>query len=207
MNKALNIIFRFLCICIGLYLAIYIIFYKYLFLGNRTGFLSTKTPELLNDVLWNILFFGHIILGGVALLMGWIQFIKRIRIKRPELHKGIGKIYVISVLISGTSGLYIAFFATGGIICTLGFILLALIWLVTTILSYSAIKQGDVERHSILMIYSYAACFAAVTLRIWLPVLIMVFKDFIFAYRIVAWLSWVPNIVVAYVIVAKTRRY
>ena len=57
------------------------------------------------------------------------------------------------------------------------------------------------------MIYSYAACFAAVTLRIWLPILLKIFGDFIIAYSIVAWLCWVPNIIVANLIVRKTGPY
>ena len=48
-----------------------------------------------------------------------------------------------------------------------------------------------------MMIYSYAACFAAVTLRIWLHLLTALFGGFITAYTIVAWLSWVPNLIVA----------
>jgi len=49
------------------------------------------------------------------------------------------------------------------------------------------------------MIYSYAECFAAVTLRIWLPLLTLVLGEFLTAYRIVAWLCWVPNILFAYI--------
>ena len=51
-----------------------------------------------------------------------------------------------------------------------------------------------------MMIYSYAACFAAVTLRIWLPILTSILGEFLSAYRIVAWLCWVPNLIVAYII-------
>jgi dolichyl-phosphate-mannose--protein O-mannosyl transferase len=54
-----------------------------------------------------------------------------------------------------------------------------------------------------MMIYSYAACFAAVTLRIWLPLLIMIFGDFIIAYTIVAWMCWIPNLIVARLITRK----
>jgi hypothetical protein len=46
------------------------------------------------------------------------------------------------------------------------------------------------------MIISYSLTYAAVTLRIWLPILLMIFSgDFNTAYRIVAWLSWVPNFI------------
>jgi len=57
------------------------------------------------------------------------------------------------------------------------------------------------------MIYSYAACFAAVTLRIWLPLLMITLGDYLFAYRIVAWLCWVPNIIAAYFIVKTLKPY
>ena len=40
----------------------------------------------------------------------------------------------------------------------------------------------------------YALIFGAVTLRIWLPLLIIAYQgQFVPAYRWVAWLSWVPN--------------
>ena len=43
------------------------------------------------------------------------------------------------------------------------------------------------------MLRSYALVFAAVTLRIELPLLTMAFGDFTPAYQVVAWLCWVPN--------------
>lgn len=53
------------------------------------------------------------------------------------------------------------------------------------------------------MVYSYATCLAAVTLRIYLPIFISIFGDFNTAYAIVSWLSWVPNLIVAYLINQK----
>jgi fatty acid desaturase len=70
-------------------------------------------------------------------------------------------------------------------------------------MAFVNIKNKKIEKHQKMMIYSYAACFAAVTLRIWLPLLIIVFGSFITAYTIVAWLCWVPNLIVAILI---TRR-
>ena len=56
------------------------------------------------------------------------------------------------------------------------------------------------------MVYSYAVCFSAVTLRIWLPILIAITGEFESAYLIVGWLSWVPNLIVAYFIVNRKNR-
>jgi hypothetical protein len=43
----------------------------------------------------------------------------------------------------------------------------------------------------------YSLVFAAVTLRIELPNLAVVFQDFDPAYAVVSWLCWVPNLLVA----------
>ena len=199
MKKASWITIGILSTLVGLYPIIYFL------TDRRFGLLSSKSVELLNDNVWNIAFYGHITLGGLALLIGWLQFSNRLRIKKPEWHRAIGKIYVISVLISGVCGLFIALYATGGIISVLGFFTLGLIWLTTTVLGFKAIKKGNVALHEKFMIFSYAACFAAVTLRIWLPLLTIVIGEFNSAYRIVAWLCWGPNIIVAFLIVRNKK--
>lgn len=182
-------------VCIGLYPAIYFI------IDRKFGLLRSKSDLLLADVLWNTMFYTHIILGGVALLIGWIQFNKKFRNKNIGLHKKIGKTYVMCCLISGIAGFYIAFYATGGVGPKTGFFLMALFWFFSTLFALIAIKKGNIIKHQKLMIYSYAACFSAVTLRIWLPILISSLGGFLPAYRIVAWLSWIPNIIVAYFII------
>ena len=151
----------------------------------------------------NIGFYGHILLGGLALLIGWMQFSKKLRNANLKMHRNVGKLYIISAVISGICGIYIAFYATGGIIASLGFMGLGLFWFFTTIKAYIAVRNKDISLHKGYMIYSYAACFAAVTLRIWLPILNIVFDDFVVAYRIVAWLCWVPNIIFAFFWVKK----
>lgn len=201
MKKASWITIGILSTLIGLYPIIYFL------IDRKFGLLSSKSVELLNDNLWNIAFYGHITLGGLALLIGWLQFNNTLRVKKTELHRILGKIYVISALISGICGLFIALYASGGIIAILGFFILGLVWLTTTILGFKAIKKGNIKSHEKFMIFSYAACFAAVTLRVWLPLLTIAIGEFNSAYRIVAWLCWVPNIIVAFLIVRNKRNH
>ena len=191
-NKIAWFVFGFLAVGVGLYPLIYI------FADGEMGLLLSKSKELLANKVWNIGFYGHISFGGLALGIGWVQFSKRFRNSNLVRHRLIGKIYVIAVLISGLCGGFIAFYATGGFIAKLGFFLLAVVWLFFTLSAYLAIRKGDIEKHKVFMIYSYAACFGAVTLRIWLPLLILIIGSFEPAYRIVAWLAWVPNLVFAY---------
>ncbi len=117
----------------------------------------------------------------------------------------VGKIYVGSVMLSGLAGLYIAFFSSGGIICVLGFGALAVAWLITITKAYTTILKRNIKDHENWMIRNYALTFAAVTLRIYLPLLqfVIFHGDFIPAYRIVSWLAWVPNLIIAEIIVNK----
>ena len=196
-NKVSWFVFVVLAIAVGLYPLTYFV------VDREFGLLASKSDELLTNTLWNIGFYGHILLGGLALLIGWMQFSKKLRNANLKMHRNVGKLYLIAVVISGICGIYIAFNATGGIIASLGFISLGIFWLFTTLRAYIAVRNKDISLHKGFMIYSYAACFAAVTLRIWLPILNIVFDDFEVAYRIVAWLCWVPNIIFAFFWVKK----
>lgn len=201
LRKISKIVIALLAIVVGLYPGIY--FFK----ERSFGLLSSKSNELLANALWNTAFYTHIICGGIALLIGWLQFNTELRLRNPSKHRTIGKIYIVSVLSSSLASIGLGFFATGGFITSTGFICLGIIWFSTTLLAYLKIKKMQVEQHRRLMIYSYAACFAAVTLRIWLPLLVIIFEDFIVAYSIVAWLCWVPNLLVANLIVKKLGPY
>lgn len=193
-KKALWILFALLAIIIGLYPSIY------LFIDRRFGLLGSKTNYLLANLFWNIGFYTHISFGALALLTGWPQFSTTLRNNRLSLHKRLGKIYVAAVMLSALAGIGIGFTATGGLVPAAGFICLGITWFSTTLLAYLFIRNHQIEKHQQMMVYSYAACFAAVTLRIWLPLLSMALPNSLTAYKIVAWLCWIPNLGVAWLI-------
>ena len=171
------------------------------------GLLSTKPEEVVNNSLYQFIFHQHIYMGGLALLVGWSQFSSKIRNRFLGLHRALGKTYLIAVLLSGTAGLYIAFFATGGIIPISGFSILAVIWLYSSTAAYLAIRNRDIDRHQEWMIRSYALCFGAVTFRIMGPLLQFGFDmEFIPAYKIISWAAWILNLSVAEVIIRNKRR-
>ncbi|WP_172283422.1 DUF2306 domain-containing protein [Chryseobacterium sp. LAM-KRS1] len=194
MKIFLFVILVIFALLIGLYPLIY------LFVDHKHTFLQTKLPEVVHDTVWRALFFSHMIFGGISLFIGWRQFGATFRNKHKVLHRIIGKTYIFSVIISSVSGIYIGFFANGGIISSLGFISLGIIWFSTTVAAFLKIKRGDVLQHQKLMTYSYACTFAAVTLRLWMPLLKIAIGTPDISYLIVAWLCWVPNLLVAYYI-------
>lgn len=184
-------------ILVGLYPILYFI------IDRRFGLLALKTDALLANTIWNIFFYIHIVSGGIALLIGWAQFVTKWRTRNLPLHRQIGKVYVTLALVSAVTAIYIALFATGGLVTSIGFSCMGIVWFFTTLKGYRDIRKMNVISHQKMMIYSYAACLSAVTLRIYLPILIEVFDDFYPAYTVVSWLSWVPNLIVGYFIIRQ----
>lgn len=190
MKKVLKILMSGLAFLVGLYPIIYFI------TNEKIGLLSGKNEAILSNIIWNASFYTHISLGGIALLIGWTQFYKKLRNKNLKLHRSIGKIYVLMVLFSAIAGIYLGFYANTTV-AGAGFIGLGIVWFVSTFKAYVTIRQGDALAHQKMMIISYATCFAAVTFRLWLVGLNMVLSGLI-AYSITAWLCWVPNVLIAY---------
>lgn len=196
-KKVLWLLMALLSVFIGLYPS------QFFMAEKKAGILKLKPDDLFLNPFWQAGFYVHIILGGLALLIGWVQFSSWIRSRSLPFHRLTGKVYVTAVLLSAVSGFYIAFYASGGLPAKLGFMTLSCVWFCTTVMGYIRIKNGQVEQHKILMIYSYACCFAAVTLRLWMPFLNKIFGDFGTAYMVVAWWCWVPNLAVAYLLTRK----
>ncbi len=187
----------FFAIVIGLYPVMYSLVDM-----TQQGLLAGK-GKLLDNSVYLMLFYMHITGGGIALLTGWSQFKQKLRNKWLQLHRTLGKIYLVSVLfIGGPGGIYIAFYADGGLVSKVGFGLLGVFWWIFSAQAYMKIRQGDIQEHKLWMIRSYALTFAAVTLRIWLPLLGMGF-GFEEAYPLISWLCWVPNMMFAELIIRK----
>lgn len=199
MKKIVWFLFSFFAVFIGLFP-----FFFYIF-NIPFGIIEIKSLSILDNLYWKIGFHIHIIFGAIALLIGWIQFIPKWRAKYLIAHRIMGKVYIISILISGLSSLFISFYANGGTSAFLGLFTGTLVWLSTAILGYYYIRSKKVDLHKKIMVYNYAITFGGVTLRIWLPLLIIYLDDFDLAYNIVTWLSWLPNLIAAYFINRMSR--
>lgn len=136
----------------------------------------------------------HALFGGIGLLVGGVQFHRGLR-RRLRVHRVLGRVYVVSCLFTGGAGMYMAAYSYGGWVTHLGFGILGALLLFTTIVAFLAIRRRDVESHSRWMTRSYALMFAAVMLRLELPLLGAAF-GFADGYRMVSWLCWVPNLLV-----------
>jgi uncharacterized membrane protein len=145
---------------------------------------------------WIYVLYTHIVTGCVALATGLFQLIRKPKAERNQLHRWLGKIYVTCILLSGIVNIYLSIFASGGWVTQTSFFLLDGLWVYATLTAVSRIQKKQVEAHQQWMLRSYALTFSGVTLRIWLPLLMIPF-EFETAYPMVAWLAWGPNLLIA----------
>lgn len=172
-----------------------------------TGLITPPLSESTTGVLTHLRdrptwFFLHIGGGGPALLLAPWQFASPIRNRWPHIHRFMGRLYVLAGLIGGTAGLVMAFKSDAGLIAQIGFGALAVAWLTTTSIAFILAWRRKITAHRRWMIRSAALTLAAVTLRIYIPFSMIVLNprfgiDFETAYIAIAWVCWVPNLIVA----------
>ncbi len=143
--------------------------------------------------------------SGIALAMGAFQHNPRLRSAHIDVHRWMGRTYVVGVLLGGLGALAMATISQYGLPTHVGFGLLALLWLFSTAMAYRYIRAGNQALHRRWMIRSYALTFAAVTLRIYLPLSQVAGIPFEPAYQTISWFCWVPNLIVAEWVILRQR--
>jgi uncharacterized membrane protein len=139
----------------------------------------------------------HAGFAATALVIGPLQFFATIRTRHPRWHRRIGTTFVTCCLIGGAAGLLLALGSTEGPVATAGFGSLALAWMAATGNAWRLARRRDFVRHRRRMIRSYALTFAAVTLRLYLPLIPLTHLGFDWGYRAISFLCWIPNLIVA----------
>src|SRR5688572_29224589 len=141
--------------------------------------------------------FVHVAASAVALALGPVQLGTKVRPRRLELHRWVGRAYILTVIVGGVFAVALAPGSSGGVAAHVGFGLLGALWVLTAVVAYQRIRVYDIADHRRWMIRSYSLAFAAVTLRIYLPLAVGVMRiPFDQAYPAIAWLCWVPNLIV-----------
>jgi uncharacterized membrane protein len=166
---------------------------------NRLG------PDLFNKQIW---YFTHLIAALPVIIGAPIQFVASIRTRRPELHRLLGRIYVVGASIAALTAIYL-----GGVVgeydgSKLPIVLLGSLWLFFTLAAWRCAVRKDFKAHRLFMIRSYGLALVLVWLR-----LMYTFQDTLFFYvtdealrdttrewaswvvpllAIELWLSWIP---------------
>lgn len=143
----------------------------------------------------------HLAVGALVIVLAPLQLSERLRRRFVRLHRWLGRLYAVGVLASGTAGLALARISQGGLPAHLGFGLLAVLWIATTAIGVHRVRVGDIRAHERWMVRSFALTFAAVTLRIYIPLGVVLALPAELSYQVIAWLCWVPNLVVTEVLI------
>ena len=150
-------------------------------------------------------FVTHLVGGVMAIVLGAFQVNESIRTRYLSVHRWVGRCYVLAVGLSGSAGFVLALEAFGGRVSQWGFGLMALCWLAATIIAFRHIRHGCVAQHRNWMIRSYSLTLAGVTLRIYLGLCFAAGLSFSVFYPVLAWLCWLPNLLLAEWFIRRQR--
>ena len=145
----------------------------------------------------------HAIVSGVALIICGLQMLPSFRAWTSyRTHRLMGRIYAVCVFVGAPAALVLSTTAVGGATSTVGFAILAVLWIATTLGGVVAACTHRQSLHARLMAHSSALCFAAAMQRAFLPIAIAIGarsenfdKGFALPYSIISWACWVPNII------------
>ena len=146
--------------------------------------------------------FPHIVLGIVATIIGPFQFIPKLRNKYLKRHRQLGRIYIISTVLSGIAGMYMAATSNVSLPYAVGLFMLGVVWATFSIMAFISIKNKKVDLHKDWMIRSYVVTLAFVSFRF--------VKDILLALEIgtnkeitvlMSWACWAIPLVITEIII------
>ncbi|MBA4141391.1 MAG: DUF2306 domain-containing protein [Segetibacter sp.] len=138
----------------------------YFIVAHIVGYATNGIPEYFGATLMNakVWFYLHMTGGATAILLGPLQFWKAFRIKYIQLHRTLGKIYIIGSIISVIC--LIRILPEGGCTaCKPSQTVVFTLWLLTTVAAWWTIKRKNIKAHRQFMARSYLFAFHFVAVR------------------------------------------
>jgi uncharacterized membrane protein YozB (DUF420 family) len=174
------------------------------FVGQRVHYLTDYSPTSYSDYYWPrrgglIL---HLTGGAIAITVGLVQIWLGLTNRVSQLHRMLGKVYAMSVLIGSLGGLYLVLTIPGHLPYRAGLFMLCMAWVLTTSMALYAIRTRRIEQHREWMLRSFTVTFAFVTYRLvssWLRQWIHVADDPVAddIDTLMAWACWAVPLLIA----------
>ncbi len=142
-------------------------------------------------------FYAHIASAPLALLCGTLNISSTLRVRRPRLHRGIGKVYVLLVLcFVAPGGAIMATRALGGLSSVICFTMISAAAWVFTWKAWRAAGKLRFAEHGRWMCRSYLMICSAILLRLIHYLMLPLGWDPTLRYQWAAWLSWLPALAI-----------
>jgi uncharacterized membrane protein len=173
--------------------------WPYRIMQPNIDFLLTK-QGVYHQSAWRFSFYTHVYTSILVLVAGFTQFNRWVLARHTQWHRVVGWVYLATVLlVSGPAAFIMSLKANGGLPARTSFTLLSVVWYACTLMALIRARQHRYQSHGRWMVRSYALTLSAITLRLYaygfdtwhigVPP-----RD---VYITIAWLSWVPNLLVA----------
>ncbi len=181
--------------------------FRYIPFDSAVSFLMIKQTEVTTVKPYLAIFYIHVYSAIFCLIAGFTQFNNKLLRSYRNLHRSIGYLYFIAVVfLAAPSGIFIGYYANGGIFSQISFIMLGFLWFFFTIKALLAIKKGKIKIHQQFMMRSFSLAFSAITLRLWKVILVYLFQPApMDVYQIIAWLGWIPNLLFIEYLIRKNK--
>lgn len=171
----------------------------YIYFEPNVEFLATK--QLIYHIdSWRVSFYVHVFTSPLVIIPGLLQFSRWLLRKYPKFHRWMGYIYTFNVLlITGPAALIMSFYANGGVVAQVSFVLLSCCWILFTFISFWKARKGNYLAHVKWNIRSYALTLSAITLRFYAMIFDLINLDLAprETYILLAYSSWIPNLLFA----------
>lgn len=180
----------------------------YINFDSNFGFLKLKQQAIATG--WYLPFYySHVLMAGIILVAGLFQIHPKSNRRFPRFHRFLGYVYVMGILFfAAPGGLVMSLFIDRGPLVLVSFLVQSVLWFYFTAAAFTRIRKRDIQSHQHFMWRSFALTFAAITLRVYI-----FFTSWSVdlsqpsSYALLAWLSWVPNLVfVELLIYARSKR-
>jgi uncharacterized membrane protein len=108
----------------------------------------------------------HIVPGLIFVVLGPLQFVRTLRTRRPRLHRSMGRVVLISGVVTGVTALAMTTqMAIGGATERAATALFGVIFLIALGRAFVCIRRRQVARHREWMIRAFALGLAVATIR------------------------------------------
>lgn len=153
-----------------------------------------------------VIFPVHMVTGALALVLLPLALALR---HRPQLHRTVGRIAAVDVLLSGLTAFPVAWVVPVTKVSAAGFSMQAAVWLLLLGLGVHFIRRGRREAHMACMVLMVATTSGAIVFRVFLALwaLFGSMRRFEAFYALDAWIAWMLplGITAAWLLAARKR--
>ncbi len=182
----------------------------YVFVVNEYLYLKDNPESIVRYKSMLLLLIPHVIFGLTALVIGPFQFSETLRKNNLKLHRKLGKIYIIAILLATPFAILMnIYYPIDGIKATLAFqnITQAIVWAFTAGMAWLAAVKQQITIHKMWAARSYGITLVFVFSRIYNPMPLFIENSEIDDFTHFLWILVVLALIIPDVLVFNKKLF